>query len=661
MKKQHTEYGDESIQALKGAERVRLKPGVMFGSDNLKGAFHTFKEILGNSLDEVRGGHGDIVEVVYYTDGAISVRDFGRGVPMGWNKKEGEYNWHLVFNELYAGGKYGDSDEAYKFSLGLNGLGAAAVQYTSEYFEVKSYRDGKVFTKCFREGEPVGQGLEEDENKEGEKGTYIKWKVDNKVFRETNFKFSQFLDYCKGQAHISKAIIRLRDENTEEEVEYEGRGVREYLSEQVGESLIKIISKTSDAKGVEDNGQEYAVECEVCLALTEETKGVQLYFHNTAEMNTGHHAQAVQEALQGFFKNIGKQNKVNILPYDYNDYLSILVSTYSNITSFANQTKDGVDNKFVYDIIYKTVTDILEEGVAKEDAEIQQLVENVITSALARKKAKEIEMQERDIKKATSRKEEAEKYVDCGSSDPKKKELFILEGDSALGSCKSARDAEFQALLPSKGKTLNCLKCSIQEAIENRVVKDIVATVGTGIDLGEGSTLFDISKLQFDKIIILTDADTDGFQIRVLIYSIFARLMPKLLEMGKVYIAETPLYEIEVAGEKVSRFAYSVEEKEKILKEIEEKGQRLKKVDRSKGLGENDADMMWHTTMNPKTRRLVQLKHNPTEKQVSRMTDMLFGEDKGKERKDYIFKELGKGVIDIEETREACVVIGEAV
>ena len=648
---------DDSIKALKGADRVRLRPGVMFGSDNIKGAFHTFKEILGNSLDEARGGFGKEIEVVYYKDGAISVRDYGRGVPMGWNKAEERWNWDLVFNELYAGGKYED-DEVYKFSVGLNGLGAAAVQYVSEYFIVESYQGNKMFRKEFAKGCPLDDKLEEYDLSEDKKqtGTFIKWKIDNEVFRNTNFKFKDFLEYCEGQAHINEVNFTITDEKTGEVVRYEGKGTEYYLREQVGDSVIQVLTKKEKTEGLEERNQKYTAECEVCLAVTEETESKQLYFHNTATMTTGYHVQAVQDAISGFFKALGKKNNVTIMPYDYNDYLSVLVSSYSNITSFANQTKDGVDNKFIYDLVKKTITDLLEESVAKGLDCMTTLMDNVVNAAIARKKAKELENQERMIRKTTGgKKVKAEKYVDCRSNDPREKELFILEGDSALGSCKNARDSKFQALLPVRGKTLNCLKAPIEQVIKNQVIKDLITTIGCGVDIGGSEDLFDINKCQFDKIIITTDGDVDGYQIRVLLYTVFYRLMPELLRQGKVYIAETPLFEIELGGKEKSIFAYTVEEKNKILKDLEKKGKKFKKINRSKGLGENTPDMLWETTMCPQTRKLVKLDIDVTDENVQKMSNMLFGSDLNNDRKDFIFKMLEEGIVDLDIEKESVV------
>ena len=224
----------------------------------------------------------------------------------------------------------------------------------------------------------------------------------------------------------------------------------------------------------------------------------------------------------------------------------------------------------------------------------------------------------------------------------------MLDADSALGSCKNARDSKFQALLPVRGKTLNCLKAPIEQVLENKVIKDLITTLGCGVDIGGSEDLFDINKLQFDKVILTTDGDVDGFQIRVLLYTVFYRLMPELLRKGKVYVAETPLFEIVLGGKDGSVFAYSVEEKNKILADLEKKGKKFKKIHRSKGLGENTKEMLWMTTMNPETRRLVPLTMDIVEENVVKMSNMLFGNDLDNERKDYIFEMLSEGIVDLE-------------
>ncbi len=649
-------YNDESIKQLKGADRVRMRPGVMFGSDNIKGAFHTVKEIVGNSLDEARAGFGNTIKITYHSDKSITVEDNGRGVPMGYNRVEQRFNWDLIYNELYAGGKYetgeseenGDKPGNYKFSIGLNGLGAAAVQYTSEFFSVVSVRESKKFTMTFAKGKPVGS-LVEEVCKSGVTGTKVRWKIDNEVFPDTKFPFKLFKDYCEGQAHINAVTFVLLDESTGETVEYKGVGILEYLKEQLGDNIIDTLSKSSKSKGSE-MGKNYTAECEIVLAITEECKSKQLFFHNTSAMSSGMHHSAFENAVDSFFKSVGKTHGVTIMAYDYRDYLSAIVSTYSSVTSFANQTKDAVSNNFVYSLVYETVKDVLEEGVIKGKKSITTLVNNVVGAALARKKAKEIEAQERLIRKTTNKRAKAEKYVDCKEANPKRRELFIVEGDSAKGACKNARDGRFQALLPTKGKPLNCLKASLEDILNNKEIQDIIATVGTGVDV-DNSDLFDISRLQFDKIIIATDGDVDGFQIRVLLYTVFYRLMPQLLREGYVYIAETPLFELETS--KGSMFAYSVEEKDQMVRDCAYKGIAVRQINRSKGLGENTPDMLWNTTMNPATRRLVQLDIDIRDQVVRDITDMLFGVDSGNGRKEFIFDVLESGLKELVEAVES--------
>lgn len=631
------QYNDNSIKSLKGAERVRMRPGVMFGSDDINGAFHTLKEILGNSLDESRAGYGKVITVTHHSDNSISVLDEGRGVPMDWNEAEQRFNWDLIFNELYAGGKYDEDNQDYEFSIGLNGLGSAATQYTSEYMEVTSYRSDNIYKKQFAKGEPTEEELQVTPNTTGKTGTLIRWKVDNEVFPDTNFTAKMFKDLLESQAHINSLEIIFVDENNGETVTYKGEGIKAYLHQQLGDSVIEMLEKENASSGIE-RGKNYRSKVEVVLAITNETNSKYMHFHNTGAMRTGVHNSAFESAVTEFFKNVSKQHGVKITPYDYNGYLSVLSSTYSNITSFANQTKDGVSNTFIYNIVYSTVLDILEEAVAMQKESITTLVGNVVTAALARKKAKEIEAQERLVNKVTSaRRPKAEKFVDCRERDPRKRELFIVEGDSAKGACKNARDGSFQALLPVKGKPMNGLKSSIEDLLKNQEIQDIINTVGTGVDI-DGVDLFDIEKCQFENIIITTDADIDGQQIRVLLYTIFYRLMPKLLEAGKVFVAETPLFEFETS--KGSMFAYTMEEKDQIVEECRQKGISIKKINRSKGLGENDPDMLWHTTMNPETRRLVPLEIDIKDKVVRDVTNMLFGLDPTKERKGFVFSLL---------------------
>lgn len=642
-------YDDNSIRSLKGAERVRERVNVMFGSNNLTGAFHTVKEIVGNALDECRAGFGDRVDVTWHSDGSISVRDYGRGVPLGWNEAENRYNWDLVFNELYAGGKYDTDSDLYKYSIGLNGLGAASVQYTSEWFKVTSYNGGKKSTMNFERGNPVGELLVEN-NIDNEEGTLIEWKIDSDVFPDTNFLFRTFKEYCENQAHLSNVTFNLTDEHTGETVVYKGEGILPYLKLKLGDKIVETYTGKRSSKGYDSKGKPYSAECEIALAITtENSKSQRMFFHNTATMRDeqGVHQQAYYSALREFFRSIESERGVKINESDYRDYISIIVSSYSSITSFYNQTKDAVSDYFTYELVKELIEDTLDIAKAKNDPTIMSFIDDVVTASIARHRAKMIEQQERKAKRSVSRKK-PEKYKDCSERDPMKRELYIVEGDSALGSCKLARDPKFQALIPIRGKILNCMKASIEKILENDIISDLTATIGTGVDLGNDASIFDIEKLQFDKIIICTDADVDGFQIRVLLYTMFYRLMPELLRTGHVYIAETPLFELETT--KGSVFAFTIEEKNELLKTLPAQGIGVRHINRSKGLGENTPAMMRQTTMLPETRKLIKLDIDVKDQIVRELSNILFGNDIHNGRKEFVRELLGTNLGELVDT-----------
>ena len=632
------EYGNESIRALKGADRVRLRPEVMLGSRGDSGAFHTFQEILGNAIDEVQAGCCDKVEVHYLENGGISVEDFGRGVPMAWNATEKKFNWHLIFNDLYAGGKY--DENAYKSALGLNGVGACATQYTSEYMEVRSIRDGKVYEMSFKKGFPVGE-LRERENTENlHTGTYIEWKPDEEVFGKYSITYKRIYDYCEGQAHISKIIFEMYNDKTGEHTEIVGEGIKHMLLEAMGEHATIIAEDTEKVEGDIAGGKHYKAEGEFVIAVNDIEKP-----YNTTEMTGGVHSQAYEAALATFFRGVAKEkNWGKIHETDYKPYISFITSTHSTTTSFANQTKNYVNDAFIYDLIFKKVVSMLEGLHNRNNEYLAKIYKTVEINIEARIKAKELQDTIKAAGKLSAKggkKKEPEKFCGCREKDATKRELYIVEGDSALLACKTSRNADFQALIPIRGKTLNCLKVDKKKALTSQVISDLVMTIGTGVDLvGDEHSTFNIDNLQFDKIIFCTDADVDGYQIRVLLYTIFYSLMPRLLLDGHVYVVESPLFEIETSGK--SYFAYTIEERDKITAELASKGIKVTKINRSKGLGENDPEMMAYTTMSPETRRLTQLKINTKEPIVKAITEMLFGEDEGNMRKSFILDALSK-------------------
>lgn len=644
-------YNDSSISALKGAERIRKRPEVMLGTKEVEGAFHTFVEIFGNSLDEARGGFGKRIDIVYHADNSITVRDEGRGVPMGWNEKEGRYNYDLVFNEMYAGGKYSETAEVYKYSIGLNGLGAVATQYTSEYMSVISHRPEGVYTKNFAKGSPTDEELLVEENTTGKTGTEITWKVDNEVFHNTNFTTKMFVTVIEPQSHLNNVLITFKNEKTDEFIEFEGEGVEVYLNSVIGEeNVIESFYNLRETTGLDSQNKPYQAKIELALCITEEINSKSMHFHNTGRINRGVHFEATNASIGDFFKQVAKEQGIKILPIDFMDYISVLSATYSNIMSLSNQTKDAVTDKFIYELVYNSISTILNDAMATQNQSIKKLVDNVITATNARMLAKELEKRARQINKISAKKFVApEKYDPCSTNDNKVAELYVLEGDSAKGACKTARDASFQALLAIKGKPVNAFKASLSDLLENNEVKSLVQVIGTGVDIPNANT-FDIEKRRFDKIIIATDADVDGSQIRVLLYTIICRLMPELLRQGMVYVALTPLFEV-VTNKNggTSYFAYTLAEKDQLLEELKERGEFVKNINRSKGLGQNNEDMLSLTTMHPDTRKLVQLKIDPSDTDVQSLNDMLFGKDTGGERKDFILALLENKLLESKE------------
>lgn len=642
------DYGNESIRALKGADRVRLRPEVMLGSKGTTGAFHTFQEILGNSIDEVQAGFCTNITVRYDANGMITVQDFGRGVPMDWNANENKYNWELIFNDLYAGGKY---DEAvYKSALGLNGVGACATQYTSEFMSVKSVRDGYVYSMNFEKGNPKGELVKEENTNNLPSGTTISWKPDTEVFGVFEITYKMIREYCVGQAHLSRITIDMYNDAKGEHETVIGQGIEYLLKEALGNDTTIVMQDTAETSGVQDD-KPYKAEIEYVLAINEVERTYARFFHNTTEMQGGQHRQGYEDALTAFFRFVAKEKGWGrVQESDYKNYFSFITSTHSTTTSFANQTKNFVNDTFIYRLVYDSVYGALKDLHSRNNEYLNNIYTNIEVNIEARVRARELQETIKAAGKLTSKggkKKDPEKFCGCREKDPTKRELYIVEGDSALLACKVSRDANFQALIPIRGKTLNCLKVDTLKALASTIIADLITVIGTGVDVVDDNfSTFDMNKLQYDKIIFATDADEDGFQIRVLLYTIFFRLMPKLLEEGKVYIVESPLFEIETTSGK-SHFAYSIQERDQLIQKLTSQGVGVRKINRSKGLGENDPEMMSYTTMSPKTRKLTQLKINPKDETVQAITEMLFGSDPAHLRKTFIIEALGQDIGDI--------------
>lgn len=653
MAKKTIEYDDQSITMLKGADRVRLRPAVIFGSDGIEGCEHSFFEILSNSIDEFKEGHGSRINVTVYNDRVMEVEDFGRGVPLDWNEKEQRYNWELIYCELYAGGKYNNSDGgAYEYSLGLNGLGACATQYASEFMEVTSYQRGTKYTIGFKHGEPVTE-LERSDSPKNKSGTVIRWKSDPKVFTDTAISHEFFSTVLKKQAVVNAGLTlslkwQKSDGTFESEEYFYEKGITDYISEIVGENTLSPIGEYSSERVGRDapDRSEYKVKMQFAFCFTNEVNLIE-YYHNSSHLKHGGSPDKATRsafvwAIDQYAKNNGKYNKneSKILFSDVEDSLVLVVNSMSTQTSYANQTKLAINNVFIAD----AMTDFFKHSLEVFFAENPQVADKVVAQILVNKRARESaeHMRVTSKKKLTATLDitnTVEKFVGCRHRDPDRCELYIVEGDSALTSCKLARDSEFQAIIPVRGKTLNCLKASFDRILKSDIILDLIKVIGCGVEAKQmkvkGVSAFDLSALRWDKIIICTDADEDGYQIRTLILTMFYRLLPTLIKEGRVYIAETPLYQINSGND--TFFAYSEPEKLEILGRL---GDKKYTIQRSKGLGENDADMMSFTTMKPATRRLIRISPED-EAKTYEMFDVLLG-DNILGRKDFIAKNGAK-------------------
>ena len=644
-------YGDQSIKSLKGAERVRKRPAVIFGSDDLIGCQHSFIEILANSVDEAREGYGDKIIVKKFLDSSLEVEDFGRGVPLGYNEKEKRWNWELVFCELYAGGKYDNNKDgsAYEFSLGLNGLGATSTQYTSEYMTVKSYNGKTVSSMNFKSGEPKGKLTVNDiELKPGAKrtGTIIRWKPDISVFKEVDIPVEFLANTLRRQAFVNagiKFVLEVETSNGKFEKNefFYKNGIADYIAEITdGITLTQPVLWSLETKGRDrDDLPDYKFKAEITFCFAK--SGLAEYYHNASYLEYGGSPDkavrlAFTNAIDKYIKTQNKYNKneQKISFQDIADNLAVIINSASTQTSYENQTKKAITNSFIAKALAEFIKTKLEIYLTENQSAAQAIMNQVLINKRARESAERTKI---DIKKKLTGtmdvSNRVEKFVPCHSKDPELREIYIVEGDSAMSSCKLGRNAEFQAIIPVRGKTLNCMKSSYEKIFASDIIVDLLKVIGCGVEVKTGKksdlTTFDYSALKWNKIIICTDADEDGFQIRTLLLTMFYRLLPTLIEKGKIYIAESPLYEISVGQE--TYFAYDEKEKAQILSKI---GSKKYTIQRSKGLGENEPDMMWRTTMCPQTRRLIAVTPADAE-ETARMFDILLG-DALQDRKKFI-------------------------
>ena len=646
MKKQQA-YGNESITSLKGADRVRKRPAVIFGSDGLEGCEHAAFEILSNAIDEAREGNGDTIIVTQFLDDSLEVEDFGRGCPVDWNEKEQKYNWELVFCELYAGGKYDNNAGGdYEYSLGLNGLGACATQYASEYFDATIRRDGFKYTLHFEKGEIVGKLNKEPADRK-KTGSTFRWKPDLDVFTDVHIPHEYFEDTLKRQAVVNAGVsFRYRRETekgkfAETEYRYE-HGILDYVTELAGEAPLTAPQFwEAERRGRDrEDKPEYKVKISAAFCFSNQVNRIE-YYHNSSWLEYGGAPEkavrnAFVYAIDAYLKSQNKYTKSEskITFQDVQDCLILVTNCFSTQTSYENQTKKAITNKFVQEAMTEFFRSRLHVYFIENKAEADKIADQVLINKRSRETAEKARL---NIKKKLTGSVDianrVQKFVDCRTKDVSRREIYIVEGDSALGSVKLSRDAEFQGIMPVRGKILNCLKADYDRIFKSEIITDLIRVLGCGVEVqtkkAKDLSAFDLLNLRWNKVVICTDADVDGYQIRTLILTMIYRLCPTLIEQGYVYIAESPLYEIGCKDK--TWFAYTESEKVEILKSLE--GKKVT-INRSKGLGENDPEMMWMTTMNPATRRLIKVM--PEDMALTQqMFDLLLG-DNLQGRKDHI-------------------------
>ncbi|MBQ8180797.1 MAG: DNA topoisomerase [Ruminococcus sp.] len=640
------DYGNESITMLKGADKVRKRPAVIFGSDGLDGCEHSIFEVISNSIDEAREGYGNKIIITHFRNNDIEVQDFGRGCPVDYNNSEQRYNWELVYCELYAGGKYDDSDDSYEYSLGLNGLGLCATQFSSEYMDVEVIRDGFRYELHFEKGENIG-GLKKESCKKKQTGTKTRWRPDLDVFTDIEVSDDYFRDILKRQAVVNPNILFVfRTENEsgsfdEEEFIYEN-GITDYVKEVAGDAAMTSIQHwTAERRGRDrEDKPEYKVKLDVALTFSNRIKMTE-YYHNSSFLEHGGSPEkAVKQAfvsqLDTYIKSVNgyQKNEAKITFVDVEECLVIVSSSFSTQTSYENQTKKAITNKFIYEAMTEFLKHQIEVYFMENPDEAKRISEQVLLNKRSRENAEKTRLNmKKKLSGTIDLSNMVEKFVDCRTKDISRREIYIVEGDSALGSVKLARDAEFQAIIPVRGKILNCLKAEYTKIFKSEIITDLIKVLGCGVEVNSKAnkdlSTFNIDNFRWSKIVICTDADVDGFQIRTLILTMLYRLTPTLIEKGYVYIAESPLFEINTKEK--TYFAYTEQEKQRILDMI---GDKKHTIQRSKGLGENEPDMMSLTTMNPETRRLIKVSADDI-RESAEIFEMLLGDDL-QGRKDYI-------------------------
>ena len=592
----NTEYGASQIQILEGLEAVRVRPGMYIGSISSRGLHHLVYEIVDNSVDEALAGFCTEIKVKINEDNSITVRDNGRGIPVDIQKKAGKPALEVVFTILHAGGKFGGG--GYKTSGGLHGVGASVVNALSTWLNVKVYKEGKIYHMRFEKGKVVENMHVIGECDPGESGTEVSFLPDAGIFEETVYDFDILKVRLRETAFLTKALkivlIDDREEKKEMSFHYEG-GIKEFVT-YLNKGKAPIYDEVIYCEGVKEN-----VVVEVAMQHNDTyTEGIYTFVNNINTPEGGTHLSGFKNALTKTFNEYARNNKLlkenedNLSGEDIREGLVAIISVKIQNPQFEGQTKQKLGNSEAQTAVNAIVSEKLTYFLEQNPGIAKLISDKAITAQRARAAARKA----RDLTRRKSALDGMSlpgKLADCSSKNPEECEIFIVEGDSAGGSAKSARKRDTQAILPLRGKILNVEKARPDKVYSNAEIKSMITAFGTGIQED-----FDISKLRYNKIIIMTDADVDGAHIDTLMLTFIYRFMPELIKEGHVYLAQPPLYKLE--KNKKVWYAYSDEELDNILKEVGR--DQNNKIQRYKGLGEMDAEQLWETTMDPERRVL---------------------------------------------------------
>lgn len=633
-----TEYGADQIQILEGLEAVRKRPGMYIGSTSSRGLHHLVYEIVDNAVDEALGGYCDTIFVSINKDNSITVIDNGRGIPVGINHKAGLPAVEVVFTVLHAGGKFGGG--GYKVSGGLHGVGASVVNALSVWLEVEIYNEGKIYKQRYERGKSAYQLKVVGECEADKTGTKVTFLPDAEIFEETEFDYNILKQRFREMAFLTKNLkIVLADERPEERIEktfhYEG-GIKEFV-QYLNKSKTPLYEQIIYCEGQKD-GVAVEVAMQHNDSYTDNTYG---FVNNITTPEGGTHVVGFRNALTKTFNEYARKNKLlkdsepNLSGEDIREGLTAIISVKIQDPQFEGQTKQKLGNSEARGAVDSVLSTQLEIFLEQNP----QVAKVVIEKSVLAQRAREAARKARDLTRRKSALEGMSlpgKLADCSEKDASKCEIYIVEGDSAGGSAKTARDRATQAILPLRGKILNVEKARLDKIYANAEIKAMITAFGTGIHED-----FDISKLRYHKIIIMTDADVDGAHISTLLLTFLYRFMPELIKQGYVYLAQPPLYKLE--KNKKVWYAYSDEELNKILQEVGRDGNN--KIQRYKGLGEMDAEQLWETTLNPET-RILKLVEIEDARMASGVTEMLMGSEVPP-RRSFIYENATEAELDI--------------